>query len=200
MSFKILWSILDYFRVSGTPNPTLYQFEPSSGLYYDPSTGLYYDSNSQYYWDANAQKWNCWNAMYQTYIPCDVMSKHPAVSQGRLMRLFDLIFEGSSRLYSSKFRFLIRNRSWLVYFHDRMLTEMRNNGDQNEDNKKSEVVKEEPKKEVVFDFHFEESILKKQESFCSFLYGLFAAPKDCKGHCSGDGTMGQEAEQSTVSG
>uniref|UniRef100_A0A183EBU7 G-patch domain-containing protein n=1 Tax=Gongylonema pulchrum TaxID=637853 RepID=A0A183EBU7_9BILA len=56
------------------PNPTIYQYEPSSGLYYDPSTGLYYDSNSQYYWDTSAQKWNCWNATYQTYIPCDAMT------------------------------------------------------------------------------------------------------------------------------
>lgn len=62
----------------------MYQFEPSSGLYYDPTTGLYYDSNSQYYWDANAQKWNCWNATYQTYIPCDLMSRQPEASQGRV--------------------------------------------------------------------------------------------------------------------
>uniref|UniRef100_A0A0N5AA43 G-patch domain-containing protein n=1 Tax=Syphacia muris TaxID=451379 RepID=A0A0N5AA43_9BILA len=57
------------------PNPTLFQFEASSGLYYDPTTSLYYDSNSQYYWDANSQKWNSWNATYQAYIPCDVMSE-----------------------------------------------------------------------------------------------------------------------------
>ncbi|KAM3722396.1 RNA-binding protein 5-A [Dirofilaria immitis] len=63
------------------PNPTVYQFEPSSGLYYDPSTSLYYDSNSQYYWDANAQKWNCWNAVYQTYIPCDLMSRQTGATQ-----------------------------------------------------------------------------------------------------------------------
>ncbi|VDN04543.1 unnamed protein product [Thelazia callipaeda] len=56
------------------PNPTVYQFEPSSGLYYDPSTSLYYDSNSQYYWDATTQKWNAWNAVYQTYVPCDLLS------------------------------------------------------------------------------------------------------------------------------
>ncbi|KAK6105375.1 RNA recognition motif family protein [Brugia pahangi] len=63
------------------PNPTIYQFEPSSGLYYDPTTGLYYDSNSQYYWDANVQKWNCWNATYQTYIPCDLMSRQTGADQ-----------------------------------------------------------------------------------------------------------------------
>ncbi|VDM22637.1 unnamed protein product [Wuchereria bancrofti] len=63
------------------PNPTIYQFEPSSGLYYDPTTGLYYDSNSQYYWDANVQKWNCWNAAYQTYVPCDLMSRQTGADQ-----------------------------------------------------------------------------------------------------------------------
>ncbi|VDK62818.1 unnamed protein product [Onchocerca ochengi] len=75
---ETLWGRFKRYRA---PNPTVYQFEPSSGLYYDPSTGLYYDSNSQYYWDANAQKWNCWNAVYQTYIPCDLMSRQTGADQ-----------------------------------------------------------------------------------------------------------------------
>ncbi|OZC07773.1 hypothetical protein X798_05253 [Onchocerca flexuosa] len=75
---ETLWGRYKRYRA---PNPTVYQFEPSSGLYYDPSTGLYYDSNSQYYWDANAQKWNCWNAVYQTYIPCDLMSRQTGADQ-----------------------------------------------------------------------------------------------------------------------
>ncbi|VDD86908.1 unnamed protein product [Enterobius vermicularis] len=69
------------------PNPTLFQFESSSGLYYDPTTGLYYDSNSQYYWDANSQKWNSWNATYQAYIPCDALAeKNPESQQTNIAR------------------------------------------------------------------------------------------------------------------
>lgn len=60
------------------PNPTLYQYESSSGLYYDPATSLYYDSNSQYYWDASTQKWLVWNAPYQTYLPYDLVNRREA--------------------------------------------------------------------------------------------------------------------------
>ncbi|VDN53801.1 unnamed protein product [Dracunculus medinensis] len=67
------WGI---FKKYPTPNPTLYQFESSSGLYYDPATKLYYDSNSQYYWNAGSQQWNSWNATYQTYIPCDSINNN----------------------------------------------------------------------------------------------------------------------------
>lgn len=67
---------------SATPNPTLYQFESSSGLYYDPATKLYYDSNSQYYWNAGSQQWNSWNATYQTYIPCDSINNNLSSVKG----------------------------------------------------------------------------------------------------------------------
>uniref|UniRef100_A0A0M3JUW8 Putative rna binding protein (inferred by orthology to a S. mansoni protein) n=1 Tax=Anisakis simplex TaxID=6269 RepID=A0A0M3JUW8_ANISI len=60
------------FKKYPPPNTNLYQYEASSGLYYDPVSTLYYDNNSQYYWDASAQKWNSWNAVYQTYIPCEL--------------------------------------------------------------------------------------------------------------------------------
>ena len=54
-----------------TPDPSLFQLEPTSGFLYDHTTRLYFDPKSKYYFNSVTQKYLYWSPKFETYLPVE---------------------------------------------------------------------------------------------------------------------------------